>query len=61
MFEKSLSLHQLQGWKANVMTEMASISRRFQIIDKKINKKLPSIMDIQERKRKIEVIDNQEL
>ena len=61
MFEEIHSLHQLQADKLMLGNEMASISRRFQIVDKKINQKLPSIMDIQERNRKIEVINNQEL
>ena len=50
MFEESLSIHQLQAEKPILGNTMVYISRIFQIVDKKINQKLPSIMDIKERK-----------
>ena len=51
-FEYSMSLEQLQYDKLVLLNEKQAINRRLNIIDKKINAKLPTIKGINERKRK---------
>ena len=61
LFQCSMSIHALEEEKKMLEDQAESIRRRIQTTHEKLNKKRPTLMDIQDRKRKIDCIDNQEL
>ena len=61
MFEHSMSLEELQRDKLFLENEQISIERKLAIVKKKINDKLPTMKDVQDRKRKAAQFDQEEL
>ena len=59
-FEQSMSLDQLRYEERFLDQEAQSIARRKQIVHDRIQKNLPTLMDIQDRKRKAQCLEEEE-
>jgi len=53
----SLSINDLQNQKKALEQEICSIIEKKREIEKKVNQKLPSLMDVVERKRKADIFE----
>ena len=59
--EKSLSINDLKAQRDQLGNERMGIDKKLEFLNKEINKKQPSLKECLDKKRKIEVIDEQEL
>ena len=61
LFESSMSISKLEADKIFLENEQQSVTTKLRQVKDLLNKKKPTIIDMQNKKRKIEMIDNAEL